>query len=261
MRLEIILRTHDQSNVHTDRQRYCDMDKKTLILGCLSSLINSANQVQNCDINFKVLDDHSSSEFIQELYNCFEHSKWPYELYNLTQSGYNHSALKQFEFCRDSEADLVYSVEDDYLHCTSALTEMLDSYQLFKDKSGQEIVIYPFDMPDDYVPPHMAPSFVVHGSHRHWKTGIWTTNTFLLRPQVLIDHWPVFERLATQYNPDYSIPGEHVHEGNTICNIWKNHALRFSPIQSLALHMQFDTQMDPYIDWTKWWQDYTILKD
>ena len=260
MRLEIILRTHDQSNVHTDRQRYCGMDKKTLILGCLTSLINSGNQVQNHTINFKILDDHSSSEFKQELYNCFEHSKWPYELYNLSKPGYNYSALKQFEFCRDSEADLVYSVEDDYLHCTSALTEMLDSYQLFKDKSGQEIVIYPFDMPDDYVPPHMQPCFVVHGSNRHWKTGIWTTNTFMLRPEVLQNHWPVFEKLATEYDPDYSKPGEHVHEGNTICNIWKDHSLRFNPIQSLALHMQFDTQMDPYIDWKSWWKEYTELK-
>jgi hypothetical protein len=79
----------------------------------------------------------------------------------------------------------------------------------------------------------------------------------MLRPQVLIDHWPVFEKLATEYNPDYSTPEEHTHEGNTICQIWKNHALRFSPIQSLALHMQFDTQIDPYIDWTTWWGEYT----
>jgi hypothetical protein len=257
MKLEIILRTHDQSNVHTDRQRYCGFDKKTLILGCLTSLIKSSNLVFNHEVNFKILDDHSSPEFIEQVHNVFNGCKWPYELYNLSQTGYNYSALKQFEYCRDSEADLVYSVEDDYLHCPSALAEMLESYELFKAKSGQEVVMYPFDMPDDYVPPHMQPCFVVHGSHRHWKTGIWTTNTFMLRPQVLIDHWPVFEKLATQYDPDYSRPGEHIHEGNTICNIWKDHALRFSPVQSLALHMQFDTQMDPYINWEQWWKDYT----
>lgn len=261
MKLEIILRTHDLGNVHLDRDRYCGKDKKTLILGCLTSLINSANLVESHQINFKILDDHSTSELKQGIYAAFDHSKWPYELYNMAEPGYNFSALKQFEFCRDSEADLVYSVEDDYLHCPSALTEMLDSYQLFKDKSGQEIVIYPFDMPDDYVPPHMGPCFVVHGTKRHWRSGIWTTNTFMLRPQILIDHWPLFEKLATEYNPDYSNPDiEHVHEGNTICQIWKDHVLRFSPIQSLALHLQFDTQMDPYIDWQQWWEDYTTTK-
>lgn len=253
MKLEIILRTHDQSNIHTDRERYFGGTKKDLIVGCLTSLINTANLVEKHTINFKILDDHSSPELIQEIYNLFELSKWPYELYNLTKSGHHYSGLKQFEFGRDSEADLVYLVEDDYLHCNTALNEMLDSYEIFVAKSGQEIVIYPFDMPDDYVPPWMAPSFIVHGSNRHWRTGIWTTFTMMLRPKVLIDHWPVFEKLATEYDP------VGVNEGNTICEIWKNHTLRFSPIQSLALHMQFDTQMDPYIDWNQWWNDYTTI--
>jgi len=258
MTLEIILRTHDLGNVHLDRERYCGIDKTTLILGCLSSLINAANMVESHEVNFKILDDHSTDTLKQGIYALFAKSKWPYELYNMSEPGYNYSALKQFEFCRDSEADLVYSIEDDYLHCPTALVEMLDCYQLFKDKSGQEIVIFPFDQPDDYVSPWMEPCFVVHGTKRHWRTGTWTTNSFMLRPQVLIDHWPAFEKLATEYNPDYSNPDiEHIHEGNTIREIWQNHAVRFSPIQSLALHMQFNTQMDPYIDWTTWWEQYT----
>lgn len=259
MHIEIILRTHDQSNVHTDRERYCGFDKKSLIQGCVSSLINSANLVEKHQISFKVLDDHSSEEFLNELDALFQYCKWDYKVISLEESGFNYSALKQFEACRDSEADLVYSVEDDYLHCPSAITEMLDSYELFVRNSGREVVIYPFDMPDDYYPPHMQPCMIVHGSARHWKTGIWTTNTFMLRPNVLQDHWDVFERLATKYSPDYSKPEENVHEGNTICNVWKNHALRFSPIQSLALHMQFDTQQDPYIDWKYWWDNYTKI--
>ena len=250
MKIEIILRTHDQSNIHKDRERYCQIPKRDLILGCLQSLINSSNLVANHEINFKILDDHSSSELIQGIYDKFETCRWPYELYNLAEKGHQYSGLKQFEFGKNSEADLVYLVEDDYLHCPSALTEMIDSYELFVAKSGQEVVIYPFDMPDDYVPPWMAPCFVVHGSQRHWRSGTWTTFTMMARPQLFNDHWPVFEKLGGQYD------GENVHEGNTICEIWKNHALRFSPIQSLALHMQFDTQQDPYIDWPRWWSQY-----
>lgn len=254
MKLEIILRTHDQSNIHTDRERYCNLSKKELILGCLTSLVNSANLVENYEINFKILDDHSSSELIQGIYNIFDKSKCPYELYHLKESGFHYSGLKQFEFGKNSEADLVYMVEDDYLHCPSALTEMLDCYNLFVEKTGQEIAIYPFDMPDDYVPPWMVPSYVVHGSKRHWRTGHWTTFTMMVRPQLIEKHWEIFELLGSQYN------GASVNEGNTICEIWKNHALRFSPIQSLALHMQFDTQVDPYIDWETWWKEYTELK-
>jgi hypothetical protein len=260
MKIEIVLRTHDNINIHKDRQRYCGFDKRTLILGCLSSLINSANLVTTYEVNFKIFDDHSSEEFIKKVHESFKFSRWTYELIPLEVPGHNYSSFRQFEACRDSTADLVYSVEDDYLHCPTALQEMIESYELFVAKSGAEIAIHPFDMPDDYVPPWMAPSWVVHGSRRHWRSGTWSTATIMCRPQVLKDHWPLFEKLALEYTGDYSADTEnHVHEGNTINEVWRNHALRFSPIQSLALHMQFDTQLDPYIDWKQWWNDYTKL--
>lgn len=256
MNIEIVLRTHDKRNIHTDRERYCGMSKSQLIEGCVSSLINSAEQLVGHQIKFTILDDHSSIETIVALEELFGKSKWPYELLHLAESGHHYSGLKQFEKCRDSDADLVYSVEDDYLHCPTALQEMLDSYQIFKEKSGgAEIVLYPFDMPDDYVPPYMQPSFIVHGSERHWRSGIWTTFTMMARPELFRIHWETFEKLATQYEPC------GVNEGNTICEIWKNHALRFSPIPSLALHMQFDTQIDPFIDWKYWWEKYSTIKD
>jgi hypothetical protein len=58
MKLEIILRIHDGQNIHGDKPRYIDIPKKDLILGCLSSLINSANVVTNAEISFVVLNDH-----------------------------------------------------------------------------------------------------------------------------------------------------------------------------------------------------------
>lgn len=255
MNLEIIVRTHNKSNVHTDRQRYIKVDKTSLIIGCLSSLIKSTNNINNHNISYVILDDNSTDDFFVKLEEIFLKSKFPYKLIRLEKNGFNYSALKQFEFCKDSNADLVYSVEDDYLHCPSAIEEMLECYTLFKEKSGKDIVIYPFDMPDDYVPPWMEPCYVVHGSKRHWKTGSWTTNTLLTTPQLFQKHWHYFEKLAKEYSP---IKHE-VHEGNTIVNIYKNHALRFSPIPSLALHMQFDQQKDPYIDWEFWWNNYAKL--
>lgn len=256
MRLEIIVRTHNKSNVHTDRPRYINVDKTTLILGCLSSIINSTNNVSDHEIEFIILDDNSTEDFFIKLENIFSRSKFPYKLFHLEEKGYNYSALKQFEACKNSTADLVYSVEDDYLHCPTAIAEMLESYNLFTEKTGKNIVIFPFDMPDDYIPPWMEPCYVVHGSRRHWKTGSWTTNTMLTKPEIFKEHWHYFEKLAKEYSP---ITHE-VHEGNTILNIYKNnHALRFSPIPSLALHMQFDQQKDPYLDWKFWWNNYTKL--
>ena len=55
---------------------------------------------------------------------------------------------------KNSTADLVYSVEDDYLHCTEALQEMLLSYQYLKSHYNlqKELCLFPFDNPEDYVP-------------------------------------------------------------------------------------------------------------
>jgi hypothetical protein len=71
--------------------------------------------------------------------------------------------------------------------------------------------------------------------------------------------WDQFEILALKYNGDYLNPREeHYEEANTIHRIWNNGpAIRFNPIPSLALHMQFDPQRDPFIDWKKWWSEYT----
>jgi hypothetical protein len=262
MKLEIILRTHDKTNVHTYEERFCGFDKKTLILGCLSSLVNSANKEKNHKINFKILDDHSSDDFKEEVQKIMNLSIWPHEFIELKEKGYNYSALKQFEYCRDSDADLVYSVEDDYLHYESAISELIENHILFTELSGKNVVLYPFDFPDDYRPVPAGPCLVVYGTKRHWRSGAWTTNTFLLKPEILQEYWHLFEKLATEYNPDYSDGTEnHVHEGNTICKIWTSeHTIRMSPLPSLALHMQFERQKDPYIDWKYWWNEFTDIK-
>ena len=257
--LDIVLRTCDATNVHADwRVRYHSIEKSQLILGCLQSLTNSINNTQNTQISLTVLDDHSSEKTlkgIEDILQQVENSK----LVKLTERGYNHSAHQQWILCRDSQADLVYSVEDDYLHCPTAIQEMVDSFYLFCDRlKRNDVVIYPFDEPTEYNPPSRT-DFIVHGSARHWRTGIYTTNVLMTRPQIFCDNWDLFETLALKYNGDYLNPRtEHYDESNTIYKIWQsNRAIRFNPIPSLALHMQFEPQQDPFIDWQQWWRDYT----
>lgn len=258
MSLEIILRTCDKANVHVDwRTRYCEIPKNQLIQGCFVSLMNSCKNIDN--IKITVLDDHSSIETTDFIQDRLHTSGIKHEFINLSEHGYNYSALKQFEKCRDSEYNLVYSIEDDYLHIPSALREMLDSHAIFVDRLKKPIVIYPFDNPEEYNPPK-DPAFIVHGSNRHWRTGEFTTQVMMTTPQLFRDHWSLFETLAVKYNGDYLNPRtEHYEESNTIWKIWKQgHAIRFNPITSLALHMQFNEQLDPFIDWRKWWNDYAM---
>jgi len=258
--LHVVLRTCDRTNVHKDwRVRYCGFEKPQLVVGCAQSLVNSIKNTKNFLTKLSVLDDHSSEKTVGQILDILHHSGIDYEFVPLYEHGYNNSAHQQWLMCRDTDSDLFYSVEDDYLHVPTAIQEMVESFDLFCQRLQRtDVVIYPFDEPSEYNPPTRR-DFVVHGSHRHWRTGVFTTNVIMASPQLLRDHWPLFETLALKYNGDYLNPRfEHYEESNTIWNIWQqNQAIRFNPIPSLALHMQFDQQLDPYINWQQWWNDYT----
>lgn len=264
MKLHIVLRTHDGKNIHGDKPRYIDIPKKDLIIGCITSLINSCNLVNNHQIKFTILDDHSSEGFIKSLYNIFKYSKYPYEIIRLKEKGFNHSGYMQFKTCRDSDADLVYSVEDDYLHCENAISEMLFSYKFLKNRYNlqKEVCIFPFDNPEDYVSYQLYPGRVFRTPTRHWKEGIWTTFTMMTSPNVFQEHWKIFEKLALKYKP-FALgedPNTLVDEGNTISNIWKNDVIRVNPIPSLALHIQFEEQRDRHVNHLEWWNKYSKIR-
>ena len=257
--LDIIIRTHDKSNV-SKFPRFISVSKKELIEGCITSLINSANQCKN-KINIIVLDDHSSQEFLHNLHNILKTSRHSTKIILLEEGGPNQSALSQFEYCKNSTADLVYSVEDDYLHSPSALYEMLSEYDYLSSKYNlpQPLCIFPWDEPETYEPKHNTPELIMRGQYRHWKTGWGTTFTMMTSPKVFQDHWNLFEKLATEYK-EWDGTGnknDTIHEGNTISYIWSKHIIRINPIPSLVLHMQSSLQEDSYIDWKYWWNTYT----
>lgn len=262
MKLHVVLRTHDKKNVHDDwRIRYCDFDKPKIVKGCVTSLVKSLNNVTGWDKKLTILDDHSSKKTITFLESLCEENSF-IELVRLEEKGYRNSGYLQYQHCADSDADIVYSVEDDYLHCPNAIQEMLDSFVIFKNNIQMDIVVYPFDAPEIYNPPSGF-SVVVHGSKRHWRTGYFTTMVLMTTPKFIKENFQVFGTLAANYDGNYIRKMKEnefrYHESNTIWNLWTkdNKAVRFNPIPSLALHMQFDAQLDPFIDWQKWWNDYT----
>lgn len=250
--LDVILRTHDGINIHPNaRERYCKADKRTLIKKCVKSLVNACNDYDG-NIRIIWLDDHSSEETIQDLHKIFSEFKHETIFIPLENKGWNASGYAQFDKGRESNADLVYFVEDDYLHYPTAIEEMIDAYLLFKKNTGREIAIHPFDDPDNYKPLYILPSRIVLGKNRHWRTNEYTTFSFMCNPEVVRKHWSSFYTLATEYMTEWG-EKNNVHEGTTINKIWREDVLLFTPIPSVALHMQYEEQKDAYLDWTQLW--------
>ena len=250
--LDIILRTHDFIDIHgSPNGRYCKTDKTTLMCKCIKSLVKSANNY-NGKVKIIWLDDHSSQLSIDKLHNIFSESKHEVEFVPLELRGWNSSGYEQFERGRASDADLVYFVEDDYLHVSTAIEEMVDAYQEFNKNLGLDVAIHPFDDPDNYLPKYIAECRIVLGKNRRFRTNEYSTFVFLSSSELIRKHWSKFYTLATEYMTEW---GEHnkIHEGTTINHIWRNDAKLFTPIPSLALHMGFDEQKDAYLDWKELW--------
>lgn len=252
--LDIILRTHNTSNVHGEQPRYCATDKTTLMLKCVTSLVASMNQC-DAELRLTILDDHSTEDFLAPLKtHLLPRSRHPVVLRHLTHGGANASALAQFEAMRQCDG-LVYSIEDDYLHEASAIAEMLATYAEFHRRTapqGLDVALFPFDMPDGYQPPWLSPCTVVHGPSRHWATSLWSTNSVLVPADVVRRHWSWFELLAREYGTPWG-RAHNIHEGTTLAQVWSSDTRLYTPIPSIALHMQFDAQRDPYIDWRARW--------
>jgi hypothetical protein len=78
----------------------------------------------------------------------------------------------------------------------------------------------------------------MRGKYRHWKTGWFTTYSFMTIsndfPELIgtyLRHW--------QHNiQEWDGTGDKndtIHEGNTICKIWETDVMRINPISSLTL--------------------------
>jgi len=257
IKLDVILRTHDKREIHVSKDpRYCKANKTTVVKKCVKSLVETCNNSEH-DITYWWYDDHSSEQTIEELHQIFKGSKHPYNFIPLESEGWQGSGLAQFERGRDSDADLVYFVEDDYLHYPTAIDEMVDSYYTFKENLGREISIHPFDDPDNYLPVWIEPCRIVYGKNRHWRTNLHTTFTFLCNPEVVRARWHVFYTMATEYG---TLWGEmnHVNESTMINKIWREEVTLFTPIPSVALHMAYETQKDPYLDWKELWDRFDV---
>ena len=144
---------------------------------------------------------------------------------------------------------------------------MIESYiNLKKFYNLKEVCIFPYDTPQEYKFNPMEKYLVTRGKYRHWKSSTWTTQTFMTSPTVFKNYWKYFEKLAKEFkviSKEYKgkiDDNNIVWEDTTIGNIWRTKVPVFHPIPSLALHIQFEKEKDPYINHFDWWNQYAQVK-
>ena len=142
--------------------------------------------------------------------------------------------------------DLIYFVEDDYIHSIQAIKEMILTYEKLSSMLKSELILCPTDYPYLYSEIENAQIFL--GDKSHWRSVKETLCTFLMSKEMIIKYWDELTSMCKF---------EHYPFEKPLHNIYKNeHCL--SPIPSLAIHLTNINSvfgLSPNIDWKKTWDE------
>lgn len=267
--LDIIIRTCASVNMLTqNKTRLFEKEKIEYTLRTIKSLLNSAMdpELVNLEINFTIVDHNSTRENLKEIDNTFRKFNQKYTLINLDVSKFSekiekinqrgkdvtdnqksnmaniHQSLLEAKKCRD----LIYFVEDDYIHKRESLKEMIFTYERISSQIEKEIIICPTDYPYLYAKSETTQNFL--GQNYHWRRISETLCTFLTSKEIIEKYWDKYISICKIEHAPFEKPMHEIYE-KELC---------ISPIPSLALHFTNINSifgLSPNIDWKKVWDE------
>ena len=260
----IILRMNTDINIwDQNRKRLFEFPKIEYTKRSLNSLIKSINYFKNKYSEVKVktiiVDDNSSSENIQKIKSITKDND--FEMLNLDYSKYQNkiskqknketfanlaSLLQSFEIGKDNGEDLIYFIEDDYLHFEPMLEEMVASYERIASQVNKDIFMCPTDYPYLYM--DNVKTNVLIGNKRHWRTVDKTLCTFMTTKNLLNKYWDNFYKNCLNRHDPFEKYLNEIYS-KEIC---------ISPLKSLSVHLtniNSSYGLSPLIDYKKIWEE------
>ena len=156
------------------------------------------------------------------------------------------SLLKSFEIGKNQSDDLIFFIEDDYIHSETMLDEMISSYERIASQVKKDIIMCPADYPYLYM--NDEKTNILIGSNRHWRTINKTLCTFMLSKNLLNKYWENFYKTCLDRHDPFEKYINEIYE-NEVC---------ISPIKSLSLHLtnvNSSYGLSPFLDYKKLWED------
>ena len=156
------------------------------------------------------------------------------------------SLLQSFEIGKNQSDDLIFFIEDDYIHSETMLDEMISSYERIASQVKKDIFMCPADYPYLYM--NDEKTNILIGSNRHWRTINKTLCTFMLSKNLLNKYWENFYKTCLDRHDPFEKYINEIYE-NEVC---------ISPIKSLSLHLtnvNSSYGLSPFLDYKKLWED------
>ena len=159
----IILRINTEIEIwDQNKKRLFELPKIEYTLRSLNSLIKSINfsKIKYPNINFKtiIVEDNSKKENISKIDELIAKNNIDIDIIRLNHNNYKNivkkqkseqtfsnlcSLLKCFQIAKEQSEDLVFFVEDDYLHFEPMMEEMIASYERISSQLKKELFICP----------------------------------------------------------------------------------------------------------------------
>ena len=268
--LDIIIRTCSNVNMLTqNKARLFEREKIEYTLRTIVSILNSVNynpMLKKIRISYKVVDHNSSRENLLKIDTIFKKYNIDYKLINLDVSKFekeihevnergdkvsynqisNMANINQsLEESKNSE-DLIYFVEDDYIHQKNSIGEMILTYERIASQFNKEIIICPSDYPYLYTKTEPTQNFL--GQAYHWRKVNETLCTFLTSKKMVEKYWDKYLSMCQKEHAPFEKPLHQIYE-KELC---------ISPIPSLAVHFTNVNSifgLSPNVDWEKIWNE------
>ena len=271
--LDIIIRTCTKINMLTqNKKRIFEKDKIEYTLRSINSILRSvktSNQLKEIDVNFKIIDHESDNTSLDMINNLFKKNNINYSLINLEVSKFkkniNKKNQKEEEVTENQMSnmanihqslieskkskDLIYFVEDDYIHDKNSIDEMLLTYERISSQINNELILCPTDYPYLYTKSELSQIFL--GNQYHWRKINETLCTFLTSKEIINRHWETYKSMCEFEHYPFEKPLHQIYE-KELC---------LSPIPSLALHFTNINSifgLSPNVNWKKIWDDNKI---
>lgn len=241
-KLWVVLRTCDKQQVHhgslQDGQRI--VHKTECVIRCLNSVLNNLKKLDN--IHLHIIDDNSG-EYLRNILKELTKGLSFVSFNFLSPSDISRQSVKSvYEYISNiPDEDLVYVLEDDYLHEDDAFDNLLTAWNYLNTLTAPHIDVGIF--PQCFVqlfpyPENPLADFYDRGCSvvptpvGFYRTTWYTNETYILQSKIFKKYKHIFDLLQTTDTDD------SLWEGNTISQIWSRDDFKmFMPLSPSVVHM------------------------
>ena len=243
--------------VSQNKNRVFEEDKSEYTFRTINSLVKSAKDLKKkfskIKIKFTIIDVNSPDSDTNKILSIISNEGFKAELVrveDINDSKDNMTttmaSIEKSFYTAENCADLIYFVEDDYIHKKDSLAEMIFAYEKFSTIFQKEIFILSTDYP--YLYKKMDNSSILIGEKTHWRTVNESLLTFMTSKKMVEKYFDKLIDMATNRGDPFE---KNLHE------IYEKEKC-FSPIPSLSVHCTNINSvfgLSPNVDFKKLWDE------